>query len=916
MTRSTRRILGAAGALLLLLVVLLALVPVLFGGRIEARVKTEINRALLARVDWRDTDLGVFRNFPDVTLGLEGLSVAGVGRFQGDTLATVGRLHVVLDLMSVLRNALGGSAPMTVRAVELDRPRVSLLALEDGSANWDIVKPSADTTAGRPIEVSLERFALDRGVVRFEDRAAKVRALLVGIDQTLSGDFSQDLVDVDTRATIDTAIVEFAGIRYLNGVRLDLTADLAADMVKKVYTLRKGTGLKLNELALAAEGSVAQRGERLAMDVAFGAPRTDFREILSLVPAVYAKDFQSVQTSGSLAVNGRVKGEYGKDAFPSFALDAKVENGAFKYPDLPLPARDIAFDLAVTNPGGAADSTVVNLKRLHLVLGRNPVDASMVLRTPISDPDVDARVKGTVDLADVRRTVKLDRVQELAGVIAADAAVRSRQSWVDRGQYDRVQASGTVSARNLTVRGEALKQPLAIREASLALAPRRSELRSLSGTVGSSDFTATGFVDNVLGYLLRDEDLRGSATVNSSKFVLDEWMTGEGELSVIPVPARIDFALDATVKELLYQKLRMNDARGRLRVKDERVTLENFLLNTLGGSIGVTGFYETTNPAKPTFDVGLRMQQIDIPAAFAALTTVQHLAPIAKYARGNFTTEMRLNGPLAENMMPVFQALTGQGTLQTSQLFIEDFPGLEKIAARTQLNFLTNSAIRALKSQFAIENGRFRVRPFTVPIGGATMEVTGSNGFDQSIDYDLKIRVPRELIPAQANQALTGLVSRAASAGFDLQTAPEIGIIAGLTGKIDDPAVSVDVGAAAGSVAQTVRQAAEERVTSTVDTARQRAGQRLVQEAEARAAQIRAEARTLAERVKAEGNQRADSLAARGGTNPIAKAAAQTAADRLRKDSDERSAGIVREGDARADSLVSDARRKAGTPAP
>jgi hypothetical protein len=48
----------------------------------------------------------------------------------------------------------------------------------------------------------------------------------------------------------------------------------------------------------------------------------------------------------------------------------------------------------------------------------------------------------------------------------------------------------------------------------------------------------------------------------------------------------------------------------------------------------VNGFYETTNPAKPKFDVGLKMLSIDIPSAFRAFTTVQALAPVAKYATG------------------------------------------------------------------------------------------------------------------------------------------------------------------------------------------------------------------------------------------------------------------------------------------
>ncbi len=123
-------------------------------------------------------------------------------------------------------------------------------------------------------------------------------------------------------------------------------------------------------------------------------------------------------------MNGRVKGEYGDSAFPAFTLNAKVNDAAFQYPDLPLPARSIFMDLALTNPGGSADSTVVKLDRFHLLLGGNPVDVGLVLKTPVSDPNVDFRVKGKVDLADVRRAVKLQGMDQLTGTVAADAAVK------------------------------------------------------------------------------------------------------------------------------------------------------------------------------------------------------------------------------------------------------------------------------------------------------------------------------------------------------------------------------------------------------------------------------------------------------------------------------------------------------------
>jgi hypothetical protein len=649
----------------------------------------------------------------------------------------------------------------------------------------------------------------------------------------------------------------------------------------------------------------------LGIDLAFDAPSTKFLSILSLVPAVYAHDFDKVKTAGTFAVKGRVKGEYGESAFPSFALNAKVNNGAFQYPDLPLPARDIAMDLSIANPGGSPDSTVVRLQKFHLVIGRNPIDATLVLRTPVSDPDIDARARGKVDLADVRRTLKLEGIDQLAGTVAADAAVRTRMSFIDKKQYDKVGASGTLDVGNLTLKGKDLPHPLAIQQASLRLAPERAELRSFAGSVGSSDVQASGTLENLLAFAMRDDTLRGTATVRSNRFDLNEWKSGEGDLQVIPVPPRIDFGLATTVGELTYGKLKMTNAHGRLRVKDQRVTLEDFQMSTLGGTIGVSGFYETTTLAKPTFDVAFKMTKVDIPSAFQAFTTVQMLAPVAKYAVGNMSTDLRVNGALGKNMMPLFPALGGSGTVQTSNLDLKDFPPLAKVVDVTKLQFLDNPGLDAIRAAFQIREGRLFVQPFDVKLGQTTMRVSGSNGLDQSLRYTLGLRLPRSALGGAANQAIGGLLSKAGKAGVDLTAAPEIPLAIQVGGTVTSPTVSADVSSLASSVKAGAEQAAREAVTQKVDTA----AARLVQEAEQRAAAIRQQAESLAASVKRQGYQQADALTAKA-TNPLLKAAAKPAADALRRQTDEKAAGIIREANQRADGLVAEARQQAGRGTP
>ncbi len=924
-----RKVLIALGALFAGILIVLLAVPLLFKDRVAARARAAIDDAVDAQVDWSGVGLTFFPDFPNLTFRLTDLSVVGIGRFEADTLVSMERFGIVLDVGSVI-GAWRKGTPILVRSVRLDQPAVRLRVLEDGAASWDIAKAPPATAAAegaapssRALSVELRGLEITDGRVLLDDERTRLFATLDGLRHDLSGDLARDRLVVRTRTHADAATVRFAGVPYLEGVALDFTADVDADMVAKRFTFAENE-LRLNDLVLRFSGSAARAGDDVALDVRFEAPRTEFAQILSLVPAIYARDFASLETAGTFTVQGYVRGDLGENAFPGFSMNASVADGMFRYPDLPLPARDVALDLSLDNPGGDVDSTVVRLGRFHVAIGNQPIDASMTLRTPVSDPDIDLQVRGTVDLADVGRTVKLADVEELSGVVTADAAVRARMSDVDSARWDRVSASGTASARNVTVTAATLRQPVAVQEATLALSPRRAELRSLEAQLGSSDVQATGWIDNLLGFVLRDEELRGSATVGSRHFDLDEWRSEDPELEIIPVPPMLDLTLDATVDRLTYGGLEMSDARGTVHVKDRRATLDDFTMNTLGGRIGVTGFYETTDVERPTFAVGLTLDSLDIAGASAAFLTVRTLAPVARYAKGAFSANLDMSGALSQDMTPLFDVLNGDGSLLTSRVALEGFPMMQRLADALKLPQLSSPTLDALRSSIEIRDGRMHVRPFRVRAGNLAMTVSGSNGIDQSMDYTLDLAIPRAALGAEADRVVQDLASRAGRVGFDLQAADTIEVGVRVGGSVADPSVQTNFGGVATSAQERAQQAAgeavgrrveaaEEHVDSAREEARRRAQARadsIVADAEARAAAVRAEARRLADEVRAEGNRRADQVLAEA-TNPVARAAARPVADRIRKEANDKADAMVREADERADAIVAEARKQA-----
>ncbi len=915
--------------LLVVLIGSLILIPMLFKDKIAELVKSEINKNIEARVDWGDSGLTFFRDFPNLTFSLNDLSVAGVGVFEGDTLTHVRNFRIVLDVGSVVRG-IRKSEQIVIRSIRIQEPSIYAKVLEDGRTNWDIMSgvedetPQADESEAAPYNVGLREFTIVNARIIFDDRSSDLYALIDGLNHSLRGDFTQDLFTLYTQTHADELTVRFAGIPYLNRVMLDVKADLEADMVQKRFTFKENE-IRMNELMLGFDGFTAMLGDSIDVDITLSAARAQFKDILSFVPAIYMQDFQQLQTSGNVAINGHIKGTYTENNLPSFALSVDVANGMFRYPDLPLPAQNIFVDLSIENPGGDADNTIVNITRFHIELGNDPFEARMVLRTPVSDPEIDFGVKGKVDLAEVSRTMKLETIEELRGIITADAAIGTRMSYIENKQFERVTARGNVDIRDMVVRNRELPHAIEIGELALTLSPQQAEMKSFKGKIGSSDMQMTGYLDNLLGFALRDEALRGRATFTSGFFNLDEWRDDEREdFEVIPVPGNIDFTLSAAITRMVFDNMEMTNARGNLRVKDQRINLENFSMNTLGGEILMSGYYETTDSVKPTFDFDFTMRNIDIPKAFSTFNTVQMLAPVAEYALGNFSATLRLNGALGMDMMPLFDVLNGQGSIQTSRLALNDFPAMDKLADALKMQQLRNPTLDDFSSSISIREGRLHVNPFDVRLGKSKMNISGSNGIDRSIQYALAIEVPRSELGADANRVITDLISQVGRTGVNLQAADAVKVNAILGGTITNPSIRLDfdgvVASARDQIERAVRDEVEkqvEEVEQRVDEAKEEArrktqeeADRLIRDAEQRASAIRDEARNLAETVRKEGYEQADKILEQA-TNPLTRAAARPAADRVRKEADDRAAQIIREADRRSEDLVAEARRKA-----
>ncbi len=282
---------------------------------------------------------------------------------------------------------------------------------------------------------------------------------IVNLNHEGSGDFTSDLFTLQTNTTADAITFSYGGIPYLSKTKTVIDADFQIDNKNSKYTF-KTDEIAVNDLKISTEGFFQLVNDSTYnMDIAFKAPSTDFKSILSLVPAVYAQDFSKIKTSGKALFDGFVKGTFSPTQIPAYNINLGVQDGFFQYPDLPQPVKNINLDLKVNNPDGITDNTVVTIPKAHIEFGNDPFDFHLLLKKPVTDQYIDAAAKGKLNLASITQFVKLPDTK-LSGQVSADVQAKGNVAVITQQKPGEFSAKGFVEIANLFYSSKDFPQPI------------------------------------------------------------------------------------------------------------------------------------------------------------------------------------------------------------------------------------------------------------------------------------------------------------------------------------------------------------------------------------------------------------------------------------------------------------------------
>lgn len=928
------------GFIVLILLLLAFIFPFLIKDKIGEVAKEEINKNVNATINFEDISLSMFHNFPNLRLGLKDLSVVGKNVFENDTLATIGSIDVVINLLS----AITGDA-YQINKISIIKPNFKIKVLEDGKSNYDIAveeegasNPEEESGESSGFNLILKKFEIVDGVIKYFDKSLKMNLEIAGLNHTLMGNFSADQTRMQTLTEIEKFDLSYEGIKYFNETKVNYVAAFDADLKNEIYTLKKNE-LKLNDLMLEFDGSVSMINEEdINLIMTFNAPKTDFKNLLSLVPAVYAKEFESIQTKGNIALDGHIKGIYNEENLPAFAVHLKVDDAMFKYPELPGAVENINIDTRINNSGGIVDNTVVDVSKFHMEMAGNPIDVKLLLKTPESDPDINGKIRGELDLGTIKAFYPLEEGEELSGEIKLDVTLMGKMSAVEEERYNEFTALGSMLLTNFNYNSSALNEKVEVINAQLNFSPAYLDLVSFKTKIGKNDFKAAGQIRNYLAYVLADETLVGKLKTSSDYFnvstLMPEGSTEEStpeteedsELSAFEIPANIDFQMSSSFKKLIYDSIDMENVKGEIIIRDQRIQMNNLYAELLDGNMNVNGYYDSKDIEKPEVKMELSVNDLDIQKAYSTFGIIAKYAPVAAKTSGNFSTTFNYTSFLDQEMMPLYETMNGKGNLKTSEINIKGLNTLDKIADLIKYDKLKDMNVDMINLSFKFVDGKILVDPFDLNQGNLKSTFGGWTTFDQQIDYVMALTLPRNELGSSANDVLNKLVNEANSKGAQFSLGDMVSLDVLIGGNLTDPTISTSLSDMGSNLIEDVKtqvkqeiekkkeevsQQAKEQAQKLIDDADVQA-QKLIQEAEKQAIAIRKTANESAQKIRSEAETQAKKIEDEGKKNgPLAQIAAKEAAKKVRSEADNQANNVVTEANKQSNGIVNKSKSEA-----
>lgn len=690
LTKRVKRIL----LLIILLLVLCFLSAFVFVWANQEKIKQvaikEINKSLITEVMVKEIDVEFLSSFPMVSVVFSDVVINDVlDSLKQDKFVAVKELGVRFNLFDIL------SGHYIAKKIFVENGQVNLRINSQGESNYVFWKQSEKKSTDSDFAFALNSVEFKDIEFSFRNDISRLFLKARADEVSAKGDFSAKFQDLDLKADLILEAFVFDELKISNPQPLICDIEAYNNTDKGLLSIKKAE-IYLNEMLFDLAGAYSYNNQSM-IDLTLLGKQIDLKEVISIFALNSQDILKGFQSEGLVNFSLTLKGEFSKANLPEIKANFDIVKGGLRNKKLNVNCQNINLKGSYSN-GENCNSKTSQLKidNFSFKLNNGFFEGRLLL-SDFSDIKIDAEIKTSLMLEDIKPFLKQDSLQVLKGNVSANLKIKTKIQ-----DFSSLICSGKANIKNFGFKD--LRLPLVV-------------VDNMSCDI---TFDNKKILIEQLSALFNSERLKASAVIQNK------------EINAVVDLSRYKF------NDLVLQNI-----RGKVKYSNNVVSTNDLKLDVFQGGVSTKDCKLIFGEKENVLNANCQVKNINIKQTF---TTLKNFSQ-------NVITDKNLEGTLSANGVlnlyfdKDFNFLSDKSSFNINYSIskgrLKDFSLMKKLSLFVEEEALNDVKFEKLQSSLQFNNSSLNFEPIKVKTNIVDFECFGKHGLDNKIDYQFAINLLR-----------------------------------------------------------------------------------------------------------------------------------------------------------------------------
>jgi len=737
----------------ILLITSALIITIVYGDNIKQYFISKINNYLSTEIKVGTVDFSLLKKFPDacinfhdvIAMSAPGYDKKSFKNINSDTLLVAKEVYLQFNIFDIF------SGKYNIKAIHVADGHSTILIDYNGGDNYHFWK-SSESSDTSTFKLDLRDIRLTNFTLAFYDKAQDLIVKCSSPDFNISGKFNDEKYELKTNGDLKIIKFKIAQVNYIKSDAISLK--MKFDVNNNNMHIKDGR-IKLNKLNFDVYGSYSYLNSKL--DIRIKGKDIDVKSFISALPENVQQKFQGFSSDGIFYFDTKINGIISYNTTPRINTSFGIKNANIKQEKTGIILSNVFVKGSFTNGDKQSSQTSsLLLDTVFATIDNSTFSGSYSVRN-FATPHIDLKISGNFDISQIKKLFNIEQLKTFEGKMKADFSFSGNVaslSEITAADYRKSLVSGSILLQNSNVQLAKSVDQFTNINAGFTFHNNDVRVDSLSFLMNNHDFDVSGYLKNLIAYLMLDnEQLTVEARIHSKYIDVKKLLTNNNsESSGFALPKNINLATNISVDNIDYGKFSAKRASGFIEINDNTLTFTSLSLEALGGIVNSDGAVKITQQNNIVLQANSSLKNINVNKLFYSFENFGQTFILAQHLKGTVNADITFCSEWNEKFELNQKKLIASCSMQIKNGELINFEPMYKLSDYIAVSELKQIKFEKLTNEILIKDRKVIIPQMEIKSSAFNIELSGEHTFDNVFDYKLKVLLS-EVLAKKARKA-------------------------------------------------------------------------------------------------------------------------------------------------------------------